>query len=109
LCQGYTRDPRFLQRVLRLVMQVYKNILVDSTYTHNNILYGWLGLRHGYGDQTNILNSSRSKAKKKRVDYEINNYCGIKYPKDILTCSDCNHRIRTTGWHSRKEADKKRI
>ena len=50
--------------------------------------------------------------RKKRVDYEINNYCatcGIKYPKNVLRCSDCNHRIRTTGWHSRKEADKKKI
>ena len=52
------------------------------------------------------------KPRKKRVDYEINNYCatcGIKYPKNVLRCSDCYHRIRTTGWHSRKEADKKRI
>ncbi len=66
MCQRYMRDPRFLQRVLRLVVQVYKNILLDSTCTHSDILYGWLGLRHGYGDQTIILDSFGSKAKKKK-------------------------------------------
>ena len=52
------------------------------------------------------------KPRKQRVYYEINNYCAtcrIKYPKSILTCSDCKHKIRTTGWHSPKEADVKRI
>ena len=52
------------------------------------------------------------KPRKKRVDYEINNYCatcGIQYRNNVLRCSDCNHRIRATGWHSRKEADKKKI
>ena len=33
----------------------------------------------------------------------------IKYPKDILKCADCNYRVRTTGWHRSKVADKKRI
>ena len=33
----------------------------------------------------------------------------IKYPKDILKCADCNYRVRTTGWHWSKVADKKRI
>ncbi len=50
--------------------------------------------------------------RRKMIDYAVHNNCatcGIKYPKDILRCSDCNHRIRTTGWHSRKEVDKKRI
>jgi hypothetical protein len=52
------------------------------------------------------------KARKQRVYYETNNYCAtcrIKYPKGVLTCSDCKHKIRTTGWHSPKEADVKRI
>ena len=52
------------------------------------------------------------KIRTKRIDYEINNYCAtcrIKYPKGILRCSDCKHRIRTSGWHRSKEADKKRI
>jgi hypothetical protein len=52
------------------------------------------------------------KQRRKRLDYEIHNYCAtcrIIYPKGILTCSDCNHKIRTTGWQSRKEVDKKRI
>ena len=46
------------------------------------------------------------KPRRKRIDYAIHNYCatgGIKW------CSDCNHRIRTTGEHSRKEVDKKRV
>ena len=52
------------------------------------------------------------KQRKQRVYYEINNYCAtcrIKYPKGILTCSDCKHKIRTTGWHSLKVADVKRF
>ena len=72
------------------------------------------GLDFDTGMETKQIFSipSDPKPRKKRVDYEINNYCAtcrIKYPKDILTCSDCKHRIRITGWHSRKEADKKRI
>ena len=72
------------------------------------------GLDFGMSTETKQISSIPPvlKPRKKTVDYEINNYCAtcrIKYPKDILTCSDCKHRIRTTGWHSRKEADKKRI
>jgi hypothetical protein len=55
---------------------------------------------------------SDPKPRKKVIDYEINNYCAtcrIKYPKGTLRCSDCKHRIRTTGWHRSKEADKKRF
>lgn len=73
-------------------------------------LYGWLGM----GTETKQISSMPPdlKLRKKRVDYEINNYCAtcrIKYPKNVLKCSDCNHKVRITGWHSRKEADKKRI
>ena len=49
---------------------------------------------------------------RRRLDYEIYNYCAtckIKYPKDILRCVDCNYRVRTTGWHRSKAVDKKRI
>ena len=49
---------------------------------------------------------------RRRLDYEIYNYCAtckIKYPKDILKCVDCKYRVRTTGWHRSKVADKKRI
>jgi hypothetical protein len=52
------------------------------------------------------------KPRKQRVYYEMNNYCAtcrVKYPKGILTCSDGKHKIRTTGWHSPKEADVKRF
>jgi hypothetical protein len=52
------------------------------------------------------------KQRRKRIDYEIHNYCAtcrITYPKNILRCSDCKHRIRTTGWHRSKVVDKKRI
>jgi len=55
---------------------------------------------------------SNPKQRRKRIDYDVHNYCatcGIKYSKDVLRCSDCKHRIRTTGWHSRKEVDLKRI
>ena len=48
------------------------------------------------------------------LNYQIYNYCAkckcqIKYPKDILKCADCNYRVKTTGWHRSKVADKKRI
>ena len=49
---------------------------------------------------------------RRRLDYEIYNYCAtckIKYPKDILKWVDCKYRVRTTGWHRSKVADKKRI
>jgi hypothetical protein len=78
------------------------------------MIFYMAGLDFDTGMETKQIFSipSDPKPRKKRVDYEINNYCAtcrIKYPKDILTCSDCKHRIRTTGWRSRKEADKKRI
>jgi len=56
--------------------------------------------------------SVQSPMPRKRLDYEIYNYCAtckIKYPKDILKCVDCKYRVRTTGWHRSKVADKKRI
>jgi hypothetical protein len=65
------------------------------------------------GHQPNILSTTMSKAKKKQNRYDIHNYyyatCNFNYPKEVLMCSDCNHRIRITGrhtgaWHQSDEA-----
>ena len=72
-----------------------------------------LSLKIGMETKQIFSGTTKSKAKKKlRIDYEIHNYCAtcrITYPKNILRYSDCKHRIRTTGWHRSKVADKKRI
>ena len=47
-----------------------------------------------------------------RIDYDYFNYCStceLKYPKQILRCSDCNQKVRTTSWHRSKKVDQKRI
>jgi len=63
-------------------------------------------------ERKQALSVQASHMPRRRLDYGIYNYCAtckIKYPKDILRCVDCNYRVRTTGWHRSKVADKKRI
>lgn len=47
-----------------------------------------------------------------RIDYDFFNYCStceLKYPKEILRCTDCNQKVRTRPWHRSKKVDQKRI
>lgn len=65
-------------------------------------------------DLVNSLTVTEIKVKPipSRIDYNFFNYCSIcelKYPKQILRCSDCNQKVRTRPWHRSKIIDRKRI
>lgn len=68
----------------------------------------------GMGEETMQIFSVQPspKPRRKRIDYELYNYCatcGVKYSKIVLRCLDCNQRVRSTGWHRSNMADMKRV
>jgi hypothetical protein len=63
-------------------------------------------------DLVNPLAESKVKPVPSRIDYNFFNYCSIcelKYPKEVLRCTDCNQKVRTRPWHRSKVIDRKRI